>query len=500
MKKIGGLAVAAFLAILLALAAIPYAIGIALQTMAAIDDNNCGVIFAAPTFTAAQVNTAYAPATPPIDPQIIADALTGAALDLGPDFDEWFTGTRTITIGPDDTDASITDPKWAPLLTLRPVGGEDADREGPDVPEPFTPITGEEVAAAFDGTPPAHPNTIATDLTTSYVSSAATIGAWFNGQGTLWLAGAARSITDPAWAPLGVFAGRTPPAPPQPKSPPVTMNRVLATIRALESDNNYQSDSADGSASGAYQFTDPTWGRFRGYARAVHAPPGIQDERAAIAVGAVLQKYGLEAVPVSWYWPLALRDPSWMDRVPRPDYGNTLTVRQYQQRWLAKYAELSGGIYGGGIGPCQPGGGGGDIGPVSSDSEQRTVSGSCTATFTVHYSIAEATQAMFNAACADGITFGGWGWRSPQTQIDLRKSHCGTSHYAIYNMPSSECRPPTARPGNSMHERGKAIDFTYGGAQLTRGSRGYRWLAVNAKRYGYFNLPSEPWHWSLNAR
>jgi D-alanyl-D-alanine carboxypeptidase/Transglycosylase-like domain len=500
MKKVFGVVVAGILALLIGLAAIPYAIGIALQSLSQIDDNNCGVIFAATTFTPQQIVTAYAPATAPIDPKLIADALTGAALDLGPDFDAWFTGTRTIPIGPDDKDASINNPNWAPLLKLRPTAGEDADREGPDVPEPFVPITATEINTAFTNKPPADATVIATDLNTGFTTYSATIDAWFAGNGTLWIAAGARSITDPKWAPLKTFAGRKP-QPPPPKSPAVTMNRVLATIRQLESSNNYQADTASGSASGAYQFTNETWGHFRGYARAVNAPPGIQDERAAIAVGAVLQKYGLEAVPVSWYWPLALRNPSWMDRIPRPDYGNTLTVRQYQQKWLAAYAGIANGIYGGGVGPCQPGtGGGGDIGPVSNDSEQREVSGSCTTTFTVHQSIAAQTHQLLNAACADHLTFGGWGWRSPQSQIDLRRAHCGPTHNDIYNKPSNQCRPPTARPGNSMHERGKAIDFNSAGNGLTRGSRGYRWLAINAKRFGYFNLPSEPWHWSENGR
>ncbi len=68
-------------------------------------------------------------------------------------------------------------------------------------------------------------------------------------------------------------------------------------------------------------------------------------------------------------------------------------------------------------------------------------------------------------------------------------------------MPSSQCRPPTARPGASMHEQGKAIDFTYGGRTIgTRSSPGYKWLAAHAASYGFYNLPSEPWHWSTNGR
>ena len=26
------------------------------------------------------------------------------------------------------------------------------------------------------------------------------------------------------------------------------------------------------------------------------------------------------------------------------------------------------------------------------------------------------------------------------------------------------------------------------------------WLTANAARFGFFNLPSEPWHWSVNGR
>jgi LAS superfamily LD-carboxypeptidase LdcB len=50
-----------------------------------------------------------------------------------------------------------------------------------------------------------------------------------------------------------------------------------------------------------------------------------------------------------------------------------------------------------------------------------------------------------------------------------------------------------------MHERGLAVDFTNNGSILTRGSSGYQWLKANASRFGFYNLPSEPWHWSVNG-
>lgn len=50
-----------------------------------------------------------------------------------------------------------------------------------------------------------------------------------------------------------------------------------------------------------------------------------------------------------------------------------------------------------------------------------------------------------------------------------------------------------------MHEQGLAIDFAEGGRVLSRGSGAYAWLKANAASYGFFNLPSEPWHWSVNG-
>ncbi len=134
--------------------------------------------------------------------------------------------------------------------------------------------------------------------------------------------------------------------------------------------------------------------------------------------------------------------------------------------------------------------------PIPPNSEIIKVAG-----FWVHESIAFNVEAMITQATADGINLGGGGWRDSQRQIELRRKHCGTSDYAVYEMPSSQCSPPTARPGASMHERGLALDLTYNGALIgTRNNDGYRWLAANAGSYGFINLPSEPWHWSTNGR
>jgi peptidoglycan hydrolase CwlO-like protein len=119
---------------------------------------------------------------------------------------------------------------------------------------------------------------------------------------------------------------------------------------------------------------------------------------------------------------------------------------------------------------------------------------------TVASEIAANLEGLLAAAEADGFTLGGGGYRSSDGQVAARRSNCGTSDYDIYEKPASSCSPPTARPGLSMHERGLAIDFTSGGSLISsRRSPAFSWLAANAARFGFHNLPEEPWHWSTNG-
>lgn len=119
---------------------------------------------------------------------------------------------------------------------------------------------------------------------------------------------------------------------------------------------------------------------------------------------------------------------------------------------------------------------------------------------TVAASLVGALQSLLNAASSSGASLCGGGYRSSEGQIQTRMNNCGTSNYAIYDMPPSQCSPPTARPGTSMHEQGLAIDFTCNGSVISsRSGTCYDWLAANASSYGLYNLPSEPWHWSTNG-
>lgn len=112
--------------------------------------------------------------------------------------------------------------------------------------------------------------------------------------------------------------------------------------------------------------------------------------------------------------------------------------------------------------------------------------------FQVHQSIASDVTNMISAAANDGVFLSGSGWRSPERTAELRVINGCPD---IYESSPSSCRIPTARPGQSMHERGLAIDFR----SCWRGSECFTWLSGNAASFGFFNLPSESWHWSTTG-
>ena len=121
--------------------------------------------------------------------------------------------------------------------------------------------------------------------------------------------------------------------------------------------------------------------------------------------------------------------------------------------------------------------------------------------FQVNSTIADQVAGLVAAMEREGFELGGWGYRTHQAQIALRKAHCGTSDYAVWQMPASRCRPPTARPGRSNHEQGLAVDFTYNGRTISsRSSAVFQALKRLAPEYSLKNLPSEPWHWSVDGR
>lgn len=121
---------------------------------------------------------------------------------------------------------------------------------------------------------------------------------------------------------------------------PVSLRRILATIRAMESGGNYRAQNPSSSASGAYQFTNGTWGGYGGFPAAYLAPAAVQDAKAAANVQSILARYNnsLEAVPAAWYTG-EYRGHGRLDYNPGGP-GNPLTVQGYVDRWLQKYAMI----------------------------------------------------------------------------------------------------------------------------------------------------------------
>ena len=145
------------------------------------------------------------------------------------------------------------------------------------------------------------------------------------------------------------------------------------------------------------------------------------------------------------------------------------------------------------------GGGGGGGGRAPRSAVQPVAGGLATVScpyggsITVAGAIAGNVQALLDASAAQGVSLCGSGHPDPQRQIELRRQHCGTSYYAIYQMSPSLCSPPTARPGTSLHERGLAIDFSCnGGGAIRHGNSCWNFLAANAASFRLYNLPSEP--------
>ena len=106
---------------------------------------------------------------------------------------------------------------------------------------------------------------------------------------------------------------------------------------------------------------------------------------------------------------------------------------------------------------------------------------------------------LIAAAKQAGYNIFGYGYRSKATQEALRAQNCGGA--ANINNASATCNPLTALPGKSNHENGLAVDFQCDGSTIrSTTNECFIWLQANAKTYGYYNLASEPWHWSTNGK
>ena len=133
----------------------------------------------------------------------------------------------------------------------------------------------------------------------------------------------------------------------------------------------------------------------------------------------------------------------------------------------------------------------GAVRPVFTTADTTVVYGT-----TVHRNVAYAYRRMVDDAKKAGFSLSGGGFRTKQRQIELRTINGCPD---VWIAPSSSCRVPTAIPGRSLHEIGMAFDVTSGGKTLTSKSPAFKWLQVHADEYGFKNLPSEAWHWSITG-
>jgi hypothetical protein len=150
------------------------------------------------------------------------------------------------------------------------------------------------------------------------------------------------SLIGLALLPVVLASGDAPP--PMACAYGVNVDAVLTTIRTMESGENYAAQARGSTASGAYQFLDSTWSGYGAYARAADAPADVQDALARQLVDTILEEHGgdVGAVPVVWYIGHVPPDgsPEW-NAVPAPEAGNVLTPREYQTKWLAKFASVA---------------------------------------------------------------------------------------------------------------------------------------------------------------
>ena len=110
----------------------------------------------------------------------------------------------------------------------------------------------------------------------------------------------------------------------------------------MESGGDYSVSVTTSTASGAYGFLDSSWGGFGGYAGRRTPRRRCRTPRRPSSPPSILARNGgdVSTIPVSWYIGHVPVGAEW-DTVP-PYAGNRLTPREYQDRWMQRYAQFLG--------------------------------------------------------------------------------------------------------------------------------------------------------------
>lgn len=160
------------------------------------------------------------------------------------------------------------------------------------------------------------------------------------------------SVPSPAQGGSGVLAGvdSTAPLTVGPNSmglhPATThdqlLNYLLPRVRNVESQGNYQADRSTThpgqTASGAYQYIDSTWNNYKGYKRAVDAPPEVQEARAKEDFSGRLKKYGgdIFKATADHYFPRYADDPGKWNEPLTDAHGNAIKGAEPVASYLSK--------------------------------------------------------------------------------------------------------------------------------------------------------------------
>lgn len=124
------------------------------------------------------------------------------------------------------------------------------------------------------------------------------------------------------------------------------MDYLLPRIANVESVNSggYKADASKNilyggntTAAGKYQYTDSTWNNYKGYKRALDAPPEVQEERMINDLSRNLTRFGNDPFKalVEHYYPAHREHPEkWNDKLV-DKHGKELAHRQTIQEYLS---------------------------------------------------------------------------------------------------------------------------------------------------------------------
>lgn len=125
----------------------------------------------------------------------------------------------------------------------------------------------------------------------------------------------------------------------------ISLEELANITKSKESSGNYAAlnkQSPGNTASGAYQYTDSTWNGYGGYAKAMLAPPEVQDRRFSEDLQKRVDRFGGDPFKViaAHYLPALANDPSRWNTPFRFKSGKTVKPVAEYVRYVVKGTPL----------------------------------------------------------------------------------------------------------------------------------------------------------------